>query len=209
MKVSRPIIQISADPTVTLHRADNAALRAAFAREHIPEDRPKIAFCLRNWSDFSQPAVIAEVADYAWERYGFLPVFIPVELPHDVMAAERTIAFMSAPYHVCRQRYTVEELISMLGSMQMVVGMRLHSLIFATLGQAPVIGLSYDVKVDSFIHDIGSTACVPIRDIDKEKIIHFIDEIAAGGCARTRVGLERLQQGEAINIAAARKLLEL
>lgn len=208
MGVDRPEIRLSADPTVNIERPAAARIDAAFRRAGVPADAPKIGFCVRSWPAFTNPAAVAEAADYAYGKYGFLPIFLPIELPKDVDAALRVTQYMQAPHHVCRGVYAVEELVGMLGSMRMVVGMRLHSLIFATLGGAPVIGVSYDVKVDSFIHDIGSAACIPVAELTAAKLCAEIDRIAAGGCARAEAALARLRRGEDVNTQSVRMLLE-
>ncbi|NLT48151.1 MAG: hypothetical protein GXX92_07010, partial [Clostridiales bacterium] len=104
-------------------------------------------------------------------------------------------------------KHGVEDLIGMLGSMEAVVGMRLHSLIFATAGGAPVIGISYDVKVDSFIKDIGSTACMPLSALSGERLCREIDFAMQSGRLKAEEAAERLKQAQRINIDAARRLL--
>lgn len=205
--VKKPIIRLSADPTVNLGKSPKRSVEAAFAAENVPADAAKIGFCLRNWPEFTNPEAVAAAADYAYQHYGLLPVFIPIELPKDIEAASHVTSLMSSPYYACNNRHSVEELIGMLGSMQVVVGMRLHSLIFATSGGAPVIGISYDVKVDSFIHDIGSQACVPLPELSLERLQAEIDKIAATDFARADAATERLRQGEEINISSVSELL--
>ncbi|MEG1661783.1 MAG: hypothetical protein RR332_04625, partial [Clostridiales bacterium] len=70
-------ILISADPTVNIAQSSPQAMAAAFAEEGIPVDQPKICFCLRNWPNFDHPEYIAMAADYAYEKYGLVPVFLP------------------------------------------------------------------------------------------------------------------------------------
>ena len=123
--------------------------------------------------------------------------------------AAKITALMSVPYHALKQRYTVHELIGMLGDMKLVVGMRLHSLIFSTIATTPVVGLSYDIKVKSFLHDIGSTLCQPVEDINVESLIAMIDSIVNNGCPRAMEAHMLLRHGEDVNIAAARALLEV
>jgi len=207
MHVDKPGIELSADPTVTMQPANETRLAAAFAKENIPADVPKIAFCLRNWPAFHNQQAVAEAADYASRKYGFLPVFIPIELPRDNEAAQQVTALMQEPFHACSQRYAVEELIAMLGSMKMVVGMRLHSLIFSTIAQTPVVAISYDIKVDSFMRDIGSAHCIPLADLSAEKLKEEIDNVAQAGCPRAVEAYERLCHGEDINVSAAKELL--
>ncbi|MDO4581008.1 MAG: polysaccharide pyruvyl transferase CsaB [Bacillota bacterium] len=208
MRVRRPQIKVSADPTVNIARANPEIIARAFAAEDIPADAPKIGFCLRNWPSFNNPAAIAAAADYAAEKYGLLPVFIPIELPKDIDAAARVTALMRQPYKACTQRYMVEELTAMLGSMTMVVGMRLHSLIFATSGGAPVIGVSYDAKVDSFLRDIGNSHCYAVGEIEAAPLCAAIDAVYEQGREQVELANQRLMLGERINIEAARALLE-
>ena len=209
MGVSRPEIILAADPAVNLAHAGAEGVRSAFVREGIPPDIPMIGFCLRAWETFTQPGEIAKAAEYAWSAYGLTPVFLPIEMPKDTPVGEKVARMLTVPCYVCRQDHPVEDLIGMLGSMKLVLGMRLHSLIFATAGGAPVIGISYDVKVDSFIKDIGSTACVTLTDLTAERLCGHIDAIMAQGTDRLGQDVRRrLQEMEHANGAAARKLLE-
>lgn len=208
MQVDKPRIVLAADPTVNLMRTGRIGVASSFAREGIPADADKVAFCIRSWPTFTHPEHLAAAADHVYNSYGFLPVFIPIELPRDVEAASRVTQLMHVPYQACTQRYNVDELIGMLGSMKLVVGMRLHSLIFATMGLAPVVALSYDVKVSSFIRDVGGEYCLPVDSFTAEELIEAIDGVVNAGCPRAGKARECLLHGEERNIAAARSLLE-
>ncbi len=208
MKVDKPEIILSADPTVNCKKASEAEVEAAFISEGVPPEIRKIGFCLRNWHSFKNPEYVAKAADYAYESYGLIPVFLPIELPKDLSAAERVIAHIKSPYYVCTKKHSVEELIGMLGSMELVVGMRLHSIIFATAGGAPTIGISYDIKVDSFLKDIGSNACIPLEELSVERLCKEIDFAMEHGSSRAKTVAEKLRKQEKINIEAARRLLD-
>ncbi|MBR7113666.1 MAG: polysaccharide pyruvyl transferase CsaB [Firmicutes bacterium] len=205
--VTRPRVILTADPTVNLPRISPQQLSAAFAREGMTVESKKIGICLRNWPSFHQHKEVAEAAAYAYERYGLEAVFLPMEVPNDISAAEATIAHMRTPYHQCRHRYNVEELISMLGSMEVVVGMRLHSLIFSTAGGAPVIGISYDIKVESFLKDIGSDACIQLAELSAERLKAEIDKVMSDGQRRGEAAAEFLRSNERINGRVARAFL--
>ncbi len=207
MKVDKPEIILAADPTVYIKKAGSQAVDAAFAREGVPADIRKIGFCLRNWPAFTNPQALGFAADYAQKKYGVTPVFLPIEIPRDISAAAKVTAYMTGTYYECNNRHRVEEIIGMLGSMDAVVGMRLHSLIFATAGGAPVIGISYDVKVDSFIKDIGSTACIPLETLSEERLCREIDQIFSLNPNKTGQITDRLRQAQKINMDAARRLL--
>ena len=207
MKVTKPRIKISTDPTITLTKAKPPVIAAEFASEGIPPEIKKIGFCLRNWPTFNDAKPLAEAAKYAYEKYGLTPVFIPIELPRDISAAELVLPHMEVPYYTCHKRHDVEALIGMLGSMDVVVAMRLHALIFATIGGAPVVGVSYDVKVDSFIKEIGSGTCLALEGLDAQALCLQIDRALAFGKENVEQAAERLRGLEHTNIEAARLLL--
>lgn len=208
MGVDKPEISLSADPTVNLGRASEAKVRGVFLAENIPAEEKKIGFCLRNWkTPLNEEAVIA-AAEYAYNKYGLTPVFVPIETPRDAELGQKICDRLNVPGYACQNRYTVEELIGMLGSMELVVGMRLHSLIFATAGGTPVVGISYDVKVDSFIKDIGSKYCIPMDELTADGLIRYIDAVMAQPERRAEEAQKRLQAMEHINRDAAKRLLQ-
>lgn len=209
MGVKRPEMILAADPTVNLEYADEDHVQKAFALEGIPFKTSKIGLCLRPWESFTHPEYVAKAAEYAFKKYGLTPVFLPIETPKDNSVSEQLSAMLDVPGYVCRHQHPVEDLIGMLGSMDMVLGMRLHSLIFATAGGAPVIGISYDVKVDSFIKDIGSTACIPLSALSEELLCAQIDAIIAQGKTVGNDTKKRLQHMERANGEAARRLLAI
>ena len=155
----------------------------------------------------NEEAVIA-AAEYAYNKYGLTPVFVPIETPRDAELGQKICDRLNVPGYACQNRYTVEELIGMLGSMELVVGMRLHSLIFATAGGTPVVGISYDVKVDSFIKDIGSKYCIPMDELTADGLIRYIDAVMAQPERRAEEAQKRLQAMEHINRDAAKRLLQ-
>jgi polysaccharide pyruvyl transferase CsaB len=207
MNVVRPEIVLAADPTVYIEKAGTAVVENAFLNENVPTEVRKIGFCLRNWPSFTNPEAVAAAADYAWKTYGITPVFLPIEIPKDVDAAKMVTKYMVGPYYECSKKHSVEEIIGMLGSMEIVVGMRLHSLIFATAGGTKVIGISYDIKVDSFIKDIGSKACIPLDSLTEEWLCKEIDFAMQRSDEELQKISEDLRQAQRINIEAARRLL--
>ncbi len=207
MNVVKPKVLRAADPTITIRPSNQAAIKYAFEKENVPFDLPKIGFCLRNWPTVNSFKPLAEAANYAYQKYGLTPVFLPIELPRDISAAELVLPYLKVPYHVCRLRHKVEDLIGMLGSMDLVVAMRLHALIFSTIGGAPTVGVSYDIKVDSFIKEIASDTCISLENLDSESLKLQIDKALDFGREGAAKATEHLWQKEQINIEAARELL--
>ncbi|CEO10834.1 polysaccharide pyruvyl transferase CsaB [[Clostridium] sordellii] len=66
---------------------------------------------------------------------------------------------------IISDEFSIEEKLKYISEAKLVIGMRLHSLIFAGNVGTPMIGISYDPKVDSYLDSIGQPC---IRNIDKE-----------------------------------------
>ena len=70
------------------------------------------------------------------------------------------------------------------------------------------MGISYDVKVDSFIKDIGSDSCVALRGLTGKQLCREIDRVIAQKSSRAGEIQRRLRHMETINTEAARRLLQ-
>ena len=68
-----------------------------------------------------------------------------------------------------RRKYLSEETLSIIGSMDVMVGVRLHALIYAAVMGVPMIGVSYDPKVDSFLSSIRRPTPFTVEDFTLER----------------------------------------
>jgi len=201
--VDRPVIRLAADPVFSLPHVSDEFVKAAFEREEIPADLKMACFCIRSWEGFRGEAEVARAAEYVYSKYNYVPVFYPIEIPADIAINKRIASMLSCPHYMCRYVHPAGVQIGMLGSMELVCGMRLHSLIFATAGGSPVVGISYDVKVDGFISDIGSDLCLQMGDLKAEELCAAIDKAVEAGResglrAQQELLSRELRNGEAL-----------
>lgn len=181
MGVKKPYVVRTADPTICIQQLEYGQTEQLLEHLGIPSGEKYIGFGLREWKGFDRAAPeIARAAQYAYDTYGLVPVFIPMEYPLDCDAAKTVIEHLTCPYHIITEQITINETISVLSCMTMVVGMRLHSLIFAVENGVPSIGISYDMKVDGFLRSIGrEDVTLHIEDVTAEQLMKQIDR--AGG----------------------------
>lgn len=72
---------------------------------------------------------------------------------------------------------SIEEVLNYTNSFDMVIGMRLHSLIMAAATKVPMIGLSYDPKVTAFMKEMGIPYCVDTNRVSEEQFKNMVKEL--------------------------------
>lgn len=212
MNIDKPEIIVAADPTVILpaepREVADSLLEAAGL---VPAEQSYLGIAVRPWPGFEEKApVFAAAADYAYETYGLIPVFIPIEATHDVAAAEQAAKYIQkAPYAILPGTDIPGQTISLFSRMDVVISMRLHALIFAACHGVPLVGAVYDPKVSSFLDSIGQDLYTPFNQLDTETLKHQLDEAVAriGDRPRLEDGVRRLVELEAQNSAQARRIL--
>lgn len=153
--INKPKILLAADPVLTIKPVVKSNIDSILRKEKIPPDRPFIGISIRRWGSSSgYISVIAQAADYAYEQYGLTPVFIPMQHPDDLYVISSVMANMKSKAHVIRNEYNISDVFGIINRMEMLIGMRLHSLIYAASLGVPIVGIAYEPKVEGFLQSI-------------------------------------------------------
>ena len=211
MGVAAPEIILSADPTVILPPAPETVVDGILESRGIDPRGRYIGFSLRPWPGFeAKAAVFGAAADYAYERYGLTPVFLPIERRLDVAAARQAAAHMKAPHYILEGTGGSAHTIGLFARMQAVVSMRLHALVFAAGQGVPLVGVVYDQKISSFLSYIGQDLYTGLEDVTAEALCRYIDAACGriGDQEFLSGGVDRLRRVEERNSETARRLLE-
>ena len=184
--VNQPKVALAADPTVTLSPASSLRIEQAMLDMGLEPDGRYIAFGLRTWNGFDAAAdELAKTAQYAWEKYRLKPLFIPIEYPKDLTPARIVAEKLNCPFALIEKRLPIEVTIGILARMQAVLGIRLHALMFAAARGVPVVGVSYDVKIDGFLDYIGETSFVPLQGVTADTLCPLLDRVLSGAVERS------------------------
>lgn len=100
-------------------------------------------------------------------------VLIPFHFSEDMAVIETIEQRMEGRVSSIRNKYLTAEMLSIIGNMDVLVGVRLHSLIHAAIMDVPMIAISYDPKINSFMHSIDMKAMCSILDFKND---FFIEE---------------------------------
>ena len=156
---------------------------------------------------------IAEACDQLAERHGYTPVFFCNEVRpgpfFDFEANRSTVQFLRGKYELLDPvYYSPGEMIDIHAAFDFVLGMRMHSLLFAALAGVPFSAVSRVDKVDNFMRlfDLEPSGSVDrcdagqiVNDVEALLLRHSsVGEDVAGRVARLRqdyLGNEALLTG--------------
>lgn len=212
--VTHPRIELAADPAVTLPPAPAEEAEAILEQAGLRprEGQRYLGVTVRPWPGFEDklPA-FAQAIDYAYEKHGLLPVFIPIESRMDDSAARQAAALLKkAPAAILPACASSELAIALSARMDVALSMRLHALIFAAARGVPLVGVVYDPKVSAFLDCVDQDLYVRLDQLTAGGLCALLDAAAARG--RDRAALEaktaRLVELERVNRSLAAQLLQ-
>ena len=155
--VPAKLVHVTADPVIRVKKPDLTQGYEILSREGCPKrgDRLTVGWAVK--ARKPNKAFLQEVEKcILWlrEEYGADSVLITFFHDEDVGVCEAVAERLGGRAGCLRQKYLSEETLSIIGCMDVLVGVRLHSLIYAAVMGVPMIGVSYDPKVDSFLSSI-------------------------------------------------------
>ena len=178
LHIRRDKMQVTADPAFALEAVPEERVSEIFKAEGIAEDKEYFALSVReapdNRTDFVER--VASVCDYAYEKYGLNPLIISMQ-PKDKGISGRIKRMMKYNAADLEGSYSATEILGVIRRTKLVIGMRLHTLIYAATCGVPMLGLSYDPKVDAVLEVLGQDYGTAVSDLNVEVLKSHIDEI--------------------------------
>lgn len=162
-------IFLSTDPVINLRAGENYVSKNS--------SKKKVCFSLRNWKNADVSQKISQVAEKLIEN-NIECYFIPFYYNEDlelIDEVEKNIGNKAVYY---KEKLTTNEAFDIIKDMDVLVGVRLHSLIFAAAANVPFAAVSYDHKVDHFANSVNMKVACSIDNIDVNLLYNeIIDKI--------------------------------
>jgi len=176
--INRPPAYLTADPALALEPPGPGPAKQVLAREGIPEGPgPLVAISLRNWRGADRYLeATARTGDYLVDTYGTRVLFLPLQWDQDYPVALRVKEMMNHPSYIMKRGCLPGELLSLTGMAHLVIGMRLHSLIFAAVSKVPMVGIIYDPKVRGFLQQVDQPAAGEAETLDFTGLRRAVDD---------------------------------
>ena len=109
---------------------------------------------------------LGEVIGRACSDLGVRPLLVAMQPSQDVAFAGRVAAAMPVGAGVVAPEMSARELLALIAGCDLLIGMRLHALVFAAMSGVPLVGISYDPKVDGLMGQLGMEAAASSRRLD-------------------------------------------
>lgn len=160
-------IFLSTDPVINLRAGENYLAKNS--------GKKKVCFSLRNWKNADVSEKIAKLTDKLInnniECY-FIPFYYNEDLEL-IDEVEKNIGDKAVYY---KEKLTTSDAFDIIKGMDVLVGVRLHSLIFAAAANVPFAAVSYDHKVDHFVNSVNMKVACSIDNIDVDLLYDEIIE---------------------------------
>ena len=141
-----------------------------------------IAICVRKVRYFDAEffGKFSAAIDVICRNSGLIPVYVVMEPKNDKKILENLSTLHSKAY-CANADGDIEKVLSIVRSAEAVISFRLHLLVFAAAYNIPMIGISYDPKVKSFLNEIfeSDKYTIELKDFSKESLIEKFQMVMA------------------------------
>lgn len=139
-----------------------------------PERR--LGIIIRDWPDTGHyKKCVASTAD-RFVRDGWSVILVPFHYPDDVQACREVSRLMQEPNLLVDSRLPVGSLFGLLGALDLVLAMRLHAIVMASVMRVPCVGISYDPKVERFLELTGQPNAGSVAGLEEERLYRVMTE---------------------------------
>ncbi len=156
------VIEATGDPAWVLPVTDGDTSASILRLEDVTEAPRTIVVSVRPWGEYEWADALAMALDRLISDLDATVLFVPFQdspqrHENDSRAAVEVLRRMerSDRAAIIRGGYSVEERAALISSAHLLVGMRLHSIIFGLGAGVPTVALAYDPKITATMTDVG------------------------------------------------------
>ncbi|WP_426450486.1 polysaccharide pyruvyl transferase CsaB [Paenibacillus sp. S-38] len=199
MGLSGSEVEVVPDPVMGMPLKSAARHREPGGEERVLA--PVIGVSVRFWNkDRSELDAAAEALRRVMDETDASVRFLPFHLPADEEASEYVAERLGETYKhrisFARGVTHPQDMLAEAASVSVLLGMRLHSLIYAAGRYVPMVGISYDPKIDQFLNRLSMQAACSTQAPDAAAIADALLQLLRGRQAwrdEKRQVIERLK----------------
>lgn len=172
-------IYVTADPVFTLEPSKDAIIDNIFKEEGVKSDKPLVGISVRNWTN-SESLInnLSKAVDYMISEYKVNVIIIPMHYPKDLSISKSILDKVTKEgCYVISNRHSVEDIMGIIKRLEIIIAMRLHSLIYAATQDIPMVGIVYDPKIEGFLKSIGMEHMCKVENVNYTQLVKNIDYV--------------------------------
>lgn len=178
----RENIRVSTDSVFSLEKPDHVIGAEILSNYGVDTTKMTLGISVRNWKDHTGK-IVEEVAKTieALKDKDMNVVILPFHFPDDLELSEKIHERLKTRDMKAIKIYTIKnlmgehEFLSVMSNMDIMLSMRLHGLIFATVCNAYPIGISYDPKIQNLLEEMGREKALEVEDIDADILVKQLE----------------------------------
>lgn len=160
-------IFLSTDPVINLRAGENYIAKNS--------SKKKVCFSLRNWKNADVSDKITKLTEKLINN-NIECYFIPFYYNEDLELIDEVEKNIGDKAVYFKEKLTTSDAFDIIKSIDVLVGVRLHSLIFAAAANVPFVAVSYDHKVDHFVNSVNMKVACSIDNIHVDLLFDEIME---------------------------------
>lgn len=211
MGLARDAIAVVPDPVMGLALPEGEAAGTATDSAELPV----VGVSVRFWNaDRSELAKLAEGLASLCRRCAVHIRFLPFHIPGDDEASRFVIEKMgNVAEFGCTVSTAAEtehpyEMLREVSRCRVLIGMRLHSLIYAASREVPLLGISYDPKIDHFLSRLASVPVGSSAELDPRIVASQAERLLTEGDAWRANQTSRIDELKREAREPARRILD-
>ncbi|MBS7527008.1 polysaccharide pyruvyl transferase CsaB [Fusibacter paucivorans] len=171
-------VSITTDPVMGMPMADpeiGSAILKRIGAWETSRKRVAIAIRQKDFRNEERRTKLLTLTDALAKQYEVY--YLPFYYKNDTKIYDDLHDKVGEHVHFVVEKYQSQEFMSLVQNMDLLIGARLHSLIFALVAEVPFIGISYDPKIDNFLETISQNAVCGIEDFNPEAVLSHVESI--------------------------------
>ncbi len=169
--------KVTADPALTLVPAKESRIDSLLDAAGLPKDAAFITVSVRTSKnargDFK--AQMAQALDTLAAKHKRSILFLPMQYPRDLECSRDIARRMKTKSFCIETAPDIEQTMQILKKADMIVAMRLHTLIYAAAMGKNAVAIDYDPKIRGFMQDAKMTHCIPLTELNADLLVREVD----------------------------------
>ena len=183
LDIGKPRILLTSDAALTVTDDRVEPDTGILQQLGLLNNKPLLGISLRKYPGHEKvehekyESAIAQVIDIMASKHGAYPVFFPMQHPDDVPILENVAAKMKNKCTIVKDKLNIYQTYDLISGMHMLLGMRLHALVFAAVASVPLVGLVYDPKIQGFLDCINQPSAGDVRTLEYVHLLELTEEV--------------------------------